>query len=77
MVSNLFITSVIVAVMAVALGGAYVSGALDPVIEDIAKYLMKLKGKAEEKKLEAQGMKEGEDFLKSEFSPYSMLPSTG
>jgi hypothetical protein len=60
----LLIVSAIVALIAVALGAAYMSGALNPVIEKIGIYLFKAKAKAEEKKLEAQGLKEGEDFFK-------------
>jgi hypothetical protein len=60
----LLIVSAIVALIAVALGAAYMSGALNPVIEKIGVYLFKAKAKAEEKKLEAQGLKEGEDFFK-------------
>jgi hypothetical protein len=63
----LLIFSAIVALIAVALGAAYTTGALNPVIEKIGVYFFKAKAKAEEKKMEAQGMKEGEDFLKSMF----------
>ena len=66
MIKALLIVSAIVAVIAVALGGAYMSGALDQVIEKIGVYLFKAKAKAEEKKLQAQGLKEGEDFFKGE-----------
>lgn len=54
------------ALLAVALGAAYTTGALNPVIEKLGVYFFKAEEKAEEKKLQAQGMKEGEDFLKSE-----------
>lgn len=64
MVNAYVLFSAIVAVIAIALGGAYVSGALNVVIEMIAVYFLKAEGKAEEKKLEVQGLKEGEDFLK-------------
>jgi hypothetical protein len=47
---------------------AYQTGARDPVIEQVVKYFFKAKAKAEEKKLEAEGQKEGEDFLKSRLS---------
>jgi hypothetical protein len=65
------IISVVIAIIAVALGVAYQTGALNPIIEKIGVYYFKAEGKAEEKKMEAQGMKEGEDFLKSEFDPYT------
>ena len=61
--NTLLIVSAIVALIAVALGAAYMSGALNPVIEKIGAYLFKAEAKAEEKKLEAQGLKEGEDFF--------------
>jgi len=60
------IISAIIALLAVALGAAYVSGALNPVIEQIGIYFFKAKAKAEEKALEGEGKKEGKDFLKSE-----------
>jgi hypothetical protein len=64
MVNTYIIISVVVAIIAVALGVAYQAGALDPIIEKIGVYYFKAEAKAEEKKKEAQGMKEGEDFLK-------------
>ncbi|KAG0646759.1 hypothetical protein D0Z07_6114 [Hyphodiscus hymeniophilus] len=64
--TNVFIISAIVALIAVALGAAYTTGALDPVIEKIGVYFFKAEAKAEEKKLEAQGLKEGQDFFKGE-----------
>jgi len=66
--NTLLVVSAIVAFIAIALGGAYLSGALDPVIEQIGIYFFKAKAKAEEKKLQAQGLKEGEDFLKSDLN---------
>ncbi|KUJ14190.1 uncharacterized protein LY89DRAFT_784181 [Mollisia scopiformis] len=63
MVNAYFIVSAIVAIIAVALGAAYTTGALDPIIEKIGVMLFKAEAKAEEKKMEAEGMKEGEDFL--------------
>jgi len=68
MVSTALITSLIVALVAIALGGAYMTGALDPVIEQIGVLFFKAEAKAEEKKLEAQGQKEGEDFVKGELA---------
>lgn len=65
MVNNyLFIIPIVVAIVAVALGIAYQTGALNPIIEKIGVYYFKAEAKAEEKKMEAQGLKEGEDFLK-------------
>jgi hypothetical protein len=66
MVSTFVVISAIIAFVAVALGAAYNTGALDPVIEKIAKLFFKAEAEAEEKKLQAQGLKEGEDFLKGE-----------
>jgi hypothetical protein len=64
MANTLLILSAIVAFLAIALGAAYTTGALNPVIEKIGEYFFKAEGKAEEKKLQAQGLKEGQDFLK-------------
>ena len=69
--NTLLIVSAVVAFIAIALGAAYQTGALDGVIEQIGVYFFKAKAKAEEKKLQAQGMKEGEDFLKG------MYPRSG
>ena len=66
MVNAFLIVSAVIAIIAVALGVAYMSGALDPVIKRIGIYLFKAEAKAEEKKLQAQGLKEGENFLKGE-----------
>lgn len=65
MVDTYIIISAVVAILAIALGIAYQTGALDPVIEQIGILFFKAKAKAEEKKMEAQGKKEGEDFLSS------------
>ena len=64
MVSIALIVSAIIAFVAIALGAAYQTGALDPVIEKIGVYFFKAEAKAEEKKMQAQGMKEGQDFFK-------------
>lgn len=66
MVDTYIIISAVVAILAIALGIAYQTGALDPVIEQIGILFFKAKAKAEEKKMEAQGKKEGEDFLSSQ-----------
>jgi len=63
MVSAALITAIVFALIAVALGAAYQTGAMDPIIEKVGIYFFKAKAKAEEKKMEAQGMKEGEDFF--------------
>jgi hypothetical protein len=67
MVSAFLIISVIIAFLAVGIGAAYTTGALDPVIEKVAMLFFKAKAEAEAKKLQAQGLKEGEDFMKGEF----------
>ncbi|TVY41944.1 hypothetical protein LOCC1_G005961 [Lachnellula occidentalis] len=54
------------AIVAVVLGAAYMAGLLDPVIEQVGVMFFKAEGKAEEKKMEAQGMQEGQDFVKGE-----------
>jgi hypothetical protein len=69
MVSAYIIVSAVIAIIAVAIGVAYTTGAADPIIEQIGIWLFKAKAKAEEKKLEAMGQKEGQDFLKSMLSP--------
>lgn len=66
MVSTYIIISAVLAFIAVALGAAYTTGALDPVIEQMGIMFFKAKAEAEKKKLQAQGMKEGEDFMDGE-----------
>jgi len=66
MLTTLLITTGILAALVAAVVAAYMSGALNPYIEQIGMYFFKAKAKAEEKKLEAQGLKEGQDFFKSE-----------
>ena len=66
MVSTYIIISAVIAFVAVALGAAYTTGALDPVIEQMGIMFFKAKAEAEKKKLQAQGMKEGEDFMDGE-----------
>ena len=68
MVSAFLIVSVVIAFVAIGLGAAYTTGALDPVIEQISIYFFKAEAKAEEKKLQAQGLKEGEDSFKGKHS---------
>jgi hypothetical protein len=67
MVSIPLIISMVIAAIAVGLGGAYMAGRLDKVIEQIGIYLFKAEAKAEKKKLEAQGLKEGEDFFEGKW----------
>jgi hypothetical protein len=55
------------------LAAAYMSGALNPLIEQLGMYFFKAKAKAEETKLEAQGLKEGQDFMASECDPKKTL----
>jgi len=71
------IISIVVAILAVALGAAYTTGNLNPLFEWISVYYFKAEAKAEEKKMEAEGKKEGEDFLKSEFPPFVHIFSLG
>jgi hypothetical protein len=66
MVNAYLIVSAVVAFIAIALGAAYMSGALDPVSEQVGIWFFKAKAEAEAKKLQAQGLKEGEDFMKGE-----------
>lgn len=65
MANTYLIVSVVVAVIAIALGAAYMAGLLDPVIEEVGIMFFKAKAEAEAKKMQAEGKKEGEDFLKS------------
>jgi hypothetical protein len=58
------IVSIVVALVTVALTAAYLSGALDPLIKEMGVLFFKAKAEAEAKKMQAQGMKEGQDFLK-------------
>jgi len=60
--------SAVVAVLIAAAIAAYLSGAADPLIEELAKYFFKAKAEAEAKALEAKGLKEGQDFAKGELS---------
>ncbi|WQF80126.1 hypothetical protein CDEST_05140 [Colletotrichum destructivum] len=52
-------------VFVVFVGGffAYQQGMLDPVIEQVGIMLFKAKAEAEKKKMQAQGMKAGQDFV--------------
>jgi hypothetical protein len=61
------IVSIAVAIIAVALTAAYLAGALDPVIKEMGVMFFKAKAEAEAKKMQAQGMKEGQDFFKSAY----------
>jgi len=62
----ILISLFIVSVIAAGLYFSYEQGYLDPVIEKIGVYMFKAKAAAEKKKLQAQGMKAGEDFLDCE-----------
>jgi hypothetical protein len=73
MPSTFVIVSTVIAFIAIALGAAYTTGALDPAIEEGAKWFFKAKMEAEAKEMQAKGLKEGEDFLKSMFSFISAL----
>lgn len=67
MANTYLIISAVVAVVAIALTAAYMAGLLDPVIEEVGIMFFKAKAEAEAKKMQAQGMKEGEDFFKGMF----------
>ncbi|KAF3767393.1 hypothetical protein M406DRAFT_355560 [Cryphonectria parasitica EP155] len=55
-----------VAVLMAASVYAYNEGYMDPLIEKFGVYFMKAEAEAEAKKMEAEGLKRGEDFLDSE-----------
>ncbi|KAK6536875.1 hypothetical protein TWF281_001084 [Arthrobotrys megalospora] len=58
--------SIIFALLVAAVGAAYTTGALDPVIGQIAKYMLKAKAEAEVQEMKTEGLKEGQDFLRDE-----------
>ncbi|KAK7748820.1 hypothetical protein SLS53_000844 [Cytospora paraplurivora] len=61
------IASLVMVILAVAASWvAYDQGFLDPLIEKVGVYVLKAKGEAEAKELQAQGLKRGEDFFDSE-----------
>lgn len=62
--NNYTIAAIAVTTFAIVLAAAYLSGALDPVIKEVGIMFFKAKAEAEAKKLQAQGMKQGEDFTK-------------
>lgn len=57
--------SSLILVLALAAGGyfAYQQGYLDPLIEKVGVVVFRAKAAAEEKELQAEGMKAGEDFV--------------
>jgi len=61
------LTSLLIA-LALTAGGyfAYQQGLLDPLIEKVGVLVFKAKAKAEEKEMQAEGMKAGEDFVGSQ-----------
>lgn len=63
MVSATLTTAIVVAILLAGLGAAYTSGALDQVLQKVGMIFFKAKAQAEKKKLHAQGMKEGRDFM--------------
>jgi hypothetical protein len=70
-----FLTAVL-ALILVALGAAYFTGALDPYITEVMEYYFKAKAKAEGKALEAKGEKAGIDFAEGNeiyFFPQSLV----
>ena len=74
MLDTYIIVAIVATVVSVALAAAYLSGALDPAIKEMGIFFFKAKAEAEAKKLQAQGMKEGQDFFKG---AYHFIPSTG
>lgn len=73
MVDTYIIVSAVIAIIAIALGVAYQMGALDPAIQEVGIMFFKAKAEAEKKKMQAQGKKEGEDFLSSELTTRDFL----
>lgn len=71
MVSATIIGAIVVAVLAAGIGAAYSSGALDPLIQQLGMMFFKAKAQAEKKKLQAQGMKEGQDFMNGKLTHHS------
>lgn len=63
MANAYLVTSAVVAVLAMAVGAAYMAGALDLVIERVWMMFFEARAEGEEKKMEVRGMKEGEDFF--------------
>lgn len=77
MVSAIQTTGIVTAVLAVFLAAtyaAYQAGYLDPVIERLGVYFFKVKAEAEKKKLQAQGLKAGEDFVEGMFFIRACFP---
>ncbi|TVY58949.1 hypothetical protein LCER1_G001521 [Lachnellula cervina] len=66
MANAYLVTSAVVAVLAMAVGAAYMAGALDLVIERVWMMFFEARAEGEEKKMEVRGMKEGEDFFEGE-----------
>ncbi|KDN67896.1 hypothetical protein CSUB01_08103 [Colletotrichum sublineola] len=60
---SLIVSLAVVVVVFIAGFFAYQQGMLDPVIEQIGIILFKAKAEAEKKKMQAQGMKAGQDFV--------------
>lgn len=67
--NNYTIAALAVTTFVIILAAAYLSGALDPVIKEVGIMFFKAKAEAEAKKLQAQGMKQGEDFTKGVYFP--------
>lgn len=76
MVSATLITAIAVAILAAGIGAAYTSGALDPLLQKLGMMFFKAKAQAEKKKLQAQGMKEGQDFMDGKLN-LILSPSSG
>jgi len=63
MANTVLVVLATIATIVVLIGGAYVTGLLDPYIEELGVFAFKFKAKAEAKKLGLQGLQEGTDFL--------------
>lgn len=62
--STLLVVVIVFTIIALILGGIYMSGAADDVVEYFAKQFFKAKAKAEEKALEHAGSEKAQGFLK-------------
>jgi hypothetical protein len=73
------IISSLLIVLALTAGGyfAYQQGYLDPLIEKVGVLVFKAKAKAEEKEMQAKGMKAGEDFIGCKYLPMAASGSVG
>ncbi|ROW09460.1 hypothetical protein VMCG_02229 [Cytospora schulzeri] len=63
---QILVSLIAVVIVMAASWFAYDQGYMDPLIEKFGVYVMKAEAEAEAKKLQAQGLKRGEDFADSE-----------